>query len=224
VHDTFESLNLGYRDSRRHAGSWLWPNEDVWAWKWLNKIGHWDLPVQIANLCDSKNLVIQAGGNAGLYPKQYSRLFKSVITLEPDYRNFTCLCHNVPEENVTKYQAALGDVESLIELETNPRWNETNTGALKIKGAGTIKQITIDSLNACPDLIHLDIEGFETFALLGAQTTINKCRPIIVLETNGSGDEYGWPQEKIDDLLRSWGYDIHVKWDHDTVYKHVEKL
>lgn len=220
--DTFGLLNLGYRDSRRHKGQWLWPIEDIWAWKWLNKIGHWDLPVQISNLCENKNLVIQAGGNAGLYPKQYSQLFKSVITLEPDYRNFTCLCHNVTEENVIKHQAAVGDKESMIELETNPRWNETNTGALKIKGGGTIKQITIDSLNADPDLIHLDIEGFEAFALLGAEKTIKRSKPMIVLETNGSGDEYGWPQEKIDALLSSWNYQIHVKWDHDTVYKYAD--
>jgi FkbM family methyltransferase len=105
----------------------------------------------------------------------------------------------VPEENVIKHQAAVGDTESSIELETNARWNETNTGALKIKGSGNIKQITIDSLGVCPDLIHLDVEGFEAFALLGAQSTINKFKPLIVLETNGSGDEYGWPQEKIDE-------------------------
>jgi FkbM family methyltransferase len=221
VQDTFKSLGLEYRESRRHPGLWLWPSEDIWAWKWLNKIGHWDLPVQIARLCGRKNLVVQAGGNAGLYPKQYSQLFQSVVTLEPDYRNFTCLCCNVTEENVVKYQAAVGDVESSIELETNPRWNETNTGALKIKGHGDIKQITIDSLNLDPDLIHLDIEGFEAFALLGAQATIARSKPLIVLETNGSGDEYGWPQEKIDILLRSWNYEIHVAWDHDTVYKYA---
>ena len=89
MQDTFESLGLEYRKSRRHPGVWLWPRDDVWAWKWLNKIGHWDLPVQISELCENKNLVIQAGGNAGLYPKQYSRLFQSVITMEPDHKNFT---------------------------------------------------------------------------------------------------------------------------------------
>jgi FkbM family methyltransferase len=131
------------------------------------------------------------------------------------------LCRNVTEENVVKYQAAVGDVESFIELQTNPRWNETNTGALKIKGHGNIKQITIDSLDLDPDLIHLDVEGFEAFALLGAKETIARSRPLIVLETNGSGDEYGWPQEKIDNLLNSWNYKIHVAWDHDTVYKYA---
>jgi FkbM family methyltransferase len=218
----FNELNLEFRSSRRHAGTWLWPKEDIWAWKWLNKIGHWDLPIQINNFCRSKKLVIQAGGNAGLYPKQYSKIFETVITFEPDYRNFICLTENVKELNVVKYQAALGDEESYIELETNPRWDETNTGALKVKGIGNIKQVTIDSFNLEPSLIHLDIEGFEGFALLGAEKTIKQYKPLIVLETNGSGDEYGWPQEKIDNLLFSWGYKIEIKWEHDTVYKHYE--
>jgi hypothetical protein len=76
-------------------------------------------------------------------------------------------------------------------------------------------------LDLDPDLIHLDVEGFEAFALLGAKETIARSRPLIVLETNGSGDEYGWPQEKIDNLLNSWNYKIHVAWDYDTVYKYA---
>lgn len=212
-------LNLEYRESRRHLGKWLWPVEDIWAWKWLNKIGHFDLPIQISKLVSSKDLVIQAGGNCGLYPKQYSKIFNNVVTIEPDSRNFFCLCENVKENNVVKYQKALGDKHSYVKLNTNPRWNETNTGALKIAGGGEIEQITIDSLNLAPSLIHLDIEGFEGFALLGAKDTITKHRPLIVLETNGSGDEYGWPQEKIDELLYAWGYKIIQKWDHDTVYE-----
>lgn len=215
-------LNLEYRTSKRHSGLWLWPKEDVWAWKWLNKIGHWDLPMQISKLCKTTNLVIQAGGNAGLYPKQYSKLFKNVVTLEPDYRNFVCLCENVKEINVTKYQKALGDRHTCINLETNPKWRETNTGALKIAGDGDIEQITLDSLGLEPCLIHLDIEGFEGFALLGAEKTIKKCKPLIVLETNGSGDDYNWPQNKINELLFSWGYKIHISWDHDTVYTYYE--
>ena len=84
-----------------------------------------------------------------------------------------------------------------------------------------MEEIRIDSLNLDPDLIHLDVEGFEAFALLGAQATIARVKPLIVLETNGSGDAYGWPQEKIDNLLSSWNYKIHVTWDHDTVYKYA---
>jgi len=112
-------LNLEYRESRRHLGKWLWPVEDIWAWKWLNKIGHFDLPIQISKLVSSKDLVIQAGGNCGLYPKQYSKIFNNVVTIEPDSRNFFCLCENVKENNVVKYQKALGDKHGYIKLNTN---------------------------------------------------------------------------------------------------------
>lgn len=217
----FDDLGLEFRSSRRHGGEWLWPKEDIWAWKWLNKIGHWDLPQQISKLCPNKNLVIQAGGNAGLYPKQYSKLFKQVITCEPDERNFFCLSQNVLEDNVIKHRCALGDTISNVGLKANAAWDYTNMGALKIVDNGDIPQITIDSLDLNPDLIHLDIEGFEGPALIGAKETIKKFKPIIVLETNDSGDEYGWPQDKIDRLLFSWGYQIRVKWDHDTVYQYA---
>jgi len=220
--ETFNDLNLEHRESRRHGGHWLWPKEDVWGWKWLNKIGHWDLPIQIEKFCKSKNTVIQAGGNAGLYAKQYSKIFNSVITFEPDYRNFVCLCENVKESNVTKYQKALGECQQRVQLDYNPKWKETNSGALKITGEGQIEQVSIDSLCLNPDLIHLDIEGYEGFALLGARETIIRCRPLIVLETNDSGDNYGWPQYKIDSLLMSLGYEVYKKWEHDTVYQFVE--
>jgi FkbM family methyltransferase len=215
-----EKYNLEFRESKRHSGKWLWPKEDIWAWKWLNKKDHWDLPYRIKDVCPTTNLVIQAGGNAGLYPKQYSTFFKKVITFEPDYRNFLCLCENVKDLNVEKCQKALGDKKSFINLDTNPKWNETNSGALKINGDGNIEQITIDSLNLNPCLIHLDIEGFEGPALVGALETITRAKPLIVLETNGSGDEYGWPQEKIDNLLFLHGYKIFLNWGHDTVYKY----
>ena len=89
---------------------------------------------------------------------------------------------------------------------------------MKVSGLGKIPQITIDSLNLNPDLIHLDIEGYEGFAIEGAKETLTKYSPIVVLETNGSGDQYGWPQEKIDNLLKSYGYTILETWGHDTVY------
>jgi FkbM family methyltransferase len=214
------NLNLEYRYSKKHNKEFLWPADDVWAWKWLNKKDHWDLPNKISKLCKKNNLVIQAGGNAGLYPKLYSSLFSTVMTFEPDVRNFFCLCHNVDESNVFKFQTALGNSTTPISISTNPLWDTENTGALKVAGLGKIPQLTIDSLGIAPDLIHLDIEGFEGFALLGAEKTIKEHNPLIVLETNGSGDDYGWTQQKINELLISWGYNILENWEHDTVYKH----
>jgi FkbM family methyltransferase len=216
--DINKLLNLEFRESKAHGGQWLWPADDTVAWGYLNKAAHRHQPHRIAELCLNRNLVIQAGGNAGLYPKQYSKLFKTTITVEPDYRNFICLAYNVPEDNVFKFQACLGNESKFLSIGYNDRWDHENRGAMKVTGSGLIPQITIDSLNVAPDLIHLDIEGYEAFALLGAEKTIKSHKPMIVLETNGSGDEYGWTQSKIDNLLFSWGYKILENWGHDPVY------
>lgn len=213
----FNELNLELRSSEKHGGEWLWPSDDFIAWKYLHKQS-WDLPSRISKFCKNKKIVFQAGGNAGLYPKQYSKLFDIVITVEPDFRNFFCLAYNVPEQNVFKFQACVGNENKFLNLGYNEKYKETNRGGLKVVGSGIIPQITIDSFGLTPDLIHLDIEGYEGPALEGAEITLKKSSPIIVLETNGSGDQYGWKQEKIDNMLKSYGYDIIETWGHDTIY------
>lgn len=215
--NTFKNLNLEFRNSKCHGEEWLWPADDIVAWKYLNK-SSWDLPQRISQFCTKKNIVIQAGGNAGLYPKQYSKLFDITVTIEPDYRNFFCLAYNVPESNVFKIQACLGNSSSLLNLNYNKKYQETNRGGMKVSGHGIIPQITIDSLGLTPDLIHLDIEGYEGPALEGAENTLKTSSPIVVLETNGSGDQYGWKQNKIDRLLNTYGYNIIETWGHDTIY------
>jgi FkbM family methyltransferase len=212
-------LDLEFRYSSKHKRDFLWPADDVSAWKWLNKKENWDLPRRIAALCGKKNTVIQAGGNAGLYPGLYSELFDTVITFEPDYRNFFCLSHNVTKSNVFKYQAALGEVADRVTI-VEDGLHHHNSGALCVGGSGAIPQLTIDSLGLVPDLIHLDIEGYEGPALLGAKHTIQSHAPLLALEANGSGERYGWPQHRIDQLLESWGYGVLVVWEHDRVYVH----
>ena len=71
-------------------------------------------------------------------------------------------------------------------------------------------------------MIHLDIEGFEGFALLGAEETVKRSKPVIVLEINGFGDAYGWSKEKINELLVSWNYIEHMTFESDTMYIHKD--
>lgn len=218
-------LNLEYRNGKNVEGEWLWPAEDQGCWRHLNKLEYYSTPYRVADICNSKKLIIQAGGNCGVYPKQYSKLFETVITAEPDFRNFYCLCHNVPDQNVFKFQACLGNSNNFVGV--SPRLdarNEINVGGLQISSQGNIPQITIDSLGVNPDVIQLDIEGYEGFALLGATDTIARSTPLIVLETDGNGTDFGWSQDRIDNLLFSWGYEIHSKVSKlDTAYIHKDK-
>jgi len=206
------------RNSRKLKRNFLWPKEDVWCWRHINKKGNIDLPYRIEKYCNQKTVVIQAGGNAGLYPYIYSSLFETVYTFEPDKTNYYCLQENNKGiDNVIHSNVALGSKEDYIDLEFNSTWNEKNTGAVQVSGSGDIKMITIDSLNLAPDLIHFDLEGFEGPALEGSINTIRSYRPVIALETNGSGDKYDWYQTRIDKMLYDEGYKI-IEYGHDTIY------
>jgi len=49
-----------------------------------------------------------------------------------------------------------------------------------------ISVVTIDGIipdNRMVSILHLDVEGFETSALVGAKETIKRCLPILILET-----------------------------------------
>jgi FkbM family methyltransferase len=218
--DLFKELNLEFRESRRYGGTWLWPASDEWGWRNMNKKPNGTLPLLISNEIEKKDLIIQAGGNCGFYPKYYSTVFKKVITFEPDPMNFFCLNYNVPEKNVYKFQACLGNDTVPLDIK-EPGGLHLGVGSLSVSGEGDIPQLTIDSLNVNPDLIHLDVEGYEGFALLGAIETIKRSKPVIVLETNDRSNQYDWTTEKINELMKSFGYYIAVDLDHDKIYKPI---
>ena len=87
------------------------------------------------------------------------------------YFLFYCLNLNVTSPNVFKYQSCLGNSRDLVALKIKAK----NRGKNFVNGSGVIPTLLIDDLNleVC-DLIHLDIEGYELFALQGAIKTIKK--------------------------------------------------
>lgn len=222
--------NLEYRTGPNMDGEWLWPKEDVLCWEFFNRheLREWGpknhLPNEIIKLVpgDKRKLIIQAGGNSGFYPSMYSNMFERVITFEPDYRWFICLMHNAKNKNIFKFQAALGNDNEPISL-VAPLYNgKENLGAIHINGSGIIPKIKIDSLGLSPNLIHLDIEGAEWDALLGAEETIKRSKPLIAVEWNQLGEKFGWPDEKIESMFKSFDYKLLKKWPRDRVYAYKD--
>lgn len=156
---------------------WYWPKTDSRCWAYMQ--AYPNVPFEIAKYVKNKRVVVQAGGNCGFYPKKYASVFDQVYTFEPEWLNFHCLSRNVTEPNVIKIQTCLGNSPSLVNLKVN----EKNRGKTFVAGYGQYPVFLIDSL-ALPicDLIHLDIEGYEYFALQGAEHTIKRCKPVVVVE------------------------------------------
>lgn len=193
---------------------WYWPFKDRSCWPWLQN--EKDSPELVTKYCTQKRTVIQAGGNVGFYTKAYAGLFDRVITFEPDRLNFQCLTMNVEEENVIKVQACIGNERRSVGLYTSRK----NIGAYHVsEKAGLIPTLLIDDFNVqdC-DLMHLDIEGFELFALKGAEETIRRCHPVIALEWMNHGEKYGAPDEAMLAYLESLGYTFRGDVYHDKVF------
>lgn len=147
--------------------------------------------------CRSFGVAVQAGGNCGVWPAALGLKFDAVYTFEPDPTNFRCLCANAPAENIVKFNAALGAVHALVDLDRQ----DLNCGAHSVtgEGSGMMPMLRIDdlALRAC-DLIYLDVEGYEFRALHGARDTIERCRPTIAVEDKGLSKRYGSARGEIE--------------------------
>lgn len=171
-------------------------------------------------LCTAKNIVIQAGGNCGVWARYLSGHFKTVYTFEPDIINFLCLNLNVPNENVIRMQAALGDKARPVGMITTPE----NVGAHRVEGkGGAIPVLRIDDLRL-PDLnfLQLDIEGYEYFALHGAIHTIDAYKPVIMIEDKGHHKKYGIERSSLTDLFDNLGYIPRKKINRDLIMVHKD--
>lgn len=199
---------------------WLWPTRDRKAWPYLTREENLTFPKTISNLLKSKRTVIQAGGHCGLYPYQYSTLFESVYTFEPEFINFHCLTENVKGlTNVSVFNQGLGNKHESRGM----NFSKSNSGNHSISSEnGNIEIVTIDSMNISNvDLIHFDLEGFELFALQGSIKTIEKYKPLIVLETNDLCLSFGYSLQDLDKWLESINYKKLITWQDDTAYIHT---
>lgn len=162
----------------------------------------------------SKKILIQAGGNCGMYARFYGNYFETIYSFEPNPNNFKCLSLNCTEEKYKIFNCGLGRSAGKADIVHPSVAKRRNMGVWQIKENpdGDINLISIDSLNLerC-DLIHLDIEGYESNALIGAKNTINKYKPVIILE-DGHGSE----------IAETYGYNVVEKLTSDWVLIHKD--
>lgn len=180
---------------------WHWPiidkgafgAEDGPLYDWVTS--HKELYLKY---CKKFDVVVQAGGNCGMYPRLFSDMFRMVYTFEPDPLNFYALTRNCQKDNIVKIQAAVGFTHELVSVA--PSTDKTNIGmhrVVKDETSGWVPTLRIDdlALKQC-DLIQLDTEGCEYNAILGAVETISRFRPVLALE-NSLGDKESFLREQM---------------------------
>jgi FkbM family methyltransferase len=143
----------------------------------------------ISNLLKEGDIFVDIGANIGYYLLHGSYLVGNtgmVFGFEPIPKNFEYCKKNVKLnhlKNVVLYKNALWNEKTEKKM-ISPEGLPGNSQIL-ISGDGIVVNcITLDSMEICPDLIKMDIEGAEPFALQGMRKTITTCKPKLVLEMN----------------------------------------
>jgi FkbM family methyltransferase len=162
--------------------------------------------------------VIHAGGNMGIYALEFAKECENVYVFEPADENFSALALNCAMvENIFLYKAALGNDNKPINVV-----NETadkQCGAWKVKGSGKIPTLKIDDLNLDDvSIIHLDIEGYELYAIQGAENTIKKCKPLLSFEILNHNVDYGYSQQELYDYVINLGYNSSLKVGNEILF------
>lgn len=151
--------------------------------------------------------LINIGANIGCYAYAFKDIASKIICFEPNEEAFECLEYNLAKyPNVELHKIAISDKISNCTINNDSdnvgmAYIEENNGCAPF--LISVRYLDFYELDSC-DFILMDCEGFELKALIGAKETINKFRPIMVIEINDAtlsrqgisrNDIFAWLQE-----------------------------
>jgi FkbM family methyltransferase len=158
-------------------------------------------------LCEKRDVALDIGANVGLWSRDLVKSFGRVIAFEPVGIFRECLERNVAGDNFEVRPIALGDQDTMgtmIITEDNSGHSHLDPATM---GTGNVQVVRLDNLNFHNiSYIKIDCEGYEYRILQGAEQTIRRCRPVMVIEQkphDAYSKQYG--QFAAIELLESWG-------------------
>lgn len=199
------------------GGLWFPENDNLFSR--LVEAGHEWEPENINAAivaADGRKLALDIGAHVGLYTRKLAEHFEHVIAIEPVHGEALEL--NTKEfTNVERLLCAVSDVkESVGFSDVLP-----NTGTVHVAGNGNVPCIVLDDLNLEPDLIKIDVEGYELKALTGAIETLKKFKPVVLAECNGHCRRYGSTERDLQNYLGGLGYTMVRAISEDLLFVHV---
>lgn len=184
------------------GGVWL-PDGETHLVEWMTKKNQvhngtltyqWD-KLQMALLhCRSMRNAVDIGAHVGLWSMHLRREFQVVYAFEPVEAHRDCFHRNVPFGNVLLRPFALGDHDAMVRIVTAPSSSgDSWVEEVQDRTDGAVHMCRLDDMDLQDiDFIKLDCEGYELFALRGAEQTIRRCRPTICVEQKpGKAQRFG---------------------------------
>jgi FkbM family methyltransferase len=188
-------MNFIRRREGRH-GQFFYNVNDAYVGRSMRLYGEWaEAEVHLfGQIVRPGDVVLEAGANMGAHTVALSRLSGpdgQVHAFEPLGQTHQLLCANLVINgcvNTRTYQSALGATSGHIGMsEPDPGLPNNFGGAslhVRAEHMRPVPMQTIDSLGLRRlDLLKADIEGYEFEMLKGAGATLDRCRPVVFIES-----------------------------------------
>lgn len=172
-------------------------------------------------VCSKRRVALDIGAHVGLWSRVLRRHFDEVLAFEPIVEYCECFIRNARADNVILYQRAVSDRCGELEMR-RVRDNSGNTYVAKHGETATRKVHSIRIDDECfkdVDLIKIDVEGWEAVVLNGAEETIRRDKPVVIVEQKpGNAERYGMGRLDASNLLEDWGASLLWEKSGDRCY------
>lgn len=130
--------------------------------------------------------ILDIGANIGNHTTFFAEFMNAekIHAFEPHPMNFELLKRNMAKySNVTLHDCALGEAVKRVSITTD-LGNMGNVKVSEAESNGEIQMFPLDAFDFQDvTLMKIDVEGSEWFVLQGANETIRRWKPVLVVET-----------------------------------------
>lgn len=162
-----------------------------------------------SGLVKDYSLAIDGGANEGVWTNRLRERFDKVHAIDASLECVKILDERFQYDcRVEVTYAALMSEPGRVRVISPNRKPACQKRYVEIDSAGDTLAITIDNLclPSC-GLIKLDLEGAEGLALLGARATINRFKPMLIVEFfREYSQRYGHTEDNVLAIVKSMGY------------------
>jgi FkbM family methyltransferase len=164
-------------------------------------------------------LAIDGGANYGLMSYHMNSRFDQVLAFEIDDQLRTCLADNMKTFACSKVRIepyGLGDREKSVDLVKTQKSFGNFVNPATESGKFVVRSIDSYELDTV-GFIKLDCEGYEPLIIQGAEQTIKRSWPVILMERKVLVNKFNFGTHATEHLLRTWGYNKVIDLGKDII-------
>lgn len=183
----------------------------------------------VLHVLDATDLFADVGSNVGSYTLlACGAAGARGYAFEPAPATFRKLVQNLALngllDRVTYLNQGVGDRPGVLRFTTEQDCtNHVLADGEQSSSAVEVPVVRLDdSFQQAPTMMKIDVEGYETMVLAGAQRTLADPRlHSILIELNGSGARYGYDEEAIVSMIEDFGFRAY---DYDALRRVLAPL